>query len=296
MSKDMGREELLQELAYLDQAEYINKQAYAQLRKIVEQSGFIESALRRELWMNHGCPFAALYGDDGEMQCGQCLVDFKRMPIADLVQKIADQRLTRAALEIAKQADTEQSPEPGVDEEMAGFLDAVGLALEHVNWKYYARKATVLLQIKQLLRQKPQAEQSGEVDEVNSFLADLREIVDGSNGIDGWHLNGDIATWGEIDITVDRIDELLTQQPQKQTVTREEILSVVKRINDEITPGGMTTARMVEIAYEELGIEVKEEEEREQEPMDKETVGDKKFHELKDEGRLDRFGRRKDGI
>ena len=90
-----------------------------------------------------------------------------------------------------------QSPEPGVDEEMAGFLDAVGLALEHVNWKYYARKATVLLQIKQLLT-------------------------------------------------------------QKRVVSREEILSVVKRINDEITPGGMTTARMVEIAYEELGIEVVE--------------------------------------
>jgi len=37
MSKDMGREKLLQELAYLDQAEYINKQAYVQFVKIVEQ-------------------------------------------------------------------------------------------------------------------------------------------------------------------------------------------------------------------------------------------------------------------
>ena len=51
------------------------------------------------------------------------------------------------------------------------------------------------------------------------------------------------------------IKQLLTQ---KRVVSREEILSVVKRINDEITPGGMTTARMVEIAYEELGIEVVE--------------------------------------
>ena len=33
---------------------------------------------RHLLWINHGCPLAALYGDDGEMQCGNCLVDFKR--------------------------------------------------------------------------------------------------------------------------------------------------------------------------------------------------------------------------
>jgi hypothetical protein len=32
--------------------------------------------LRRLLWLNHGC--IGLYGDDGEMQCGQCLIDFKR--------------------------------------------------------------------------------------------------------------------------------------------------------------------------------------------------------------------------
>jgi len=46
----------------------------------------------------------------------------------------------------------------------------------------------------------------------------------------------------------------------------------------------------------EQGIEVdeeEEEEEREQEPMDKETAGDMKYHELKDEDKLDRFGRRK---
>ena len=35
------------------------------------------------------------------------------------------------------------------------------------------------------------------------------------------------------------------------------------------------------------------EEEEEQPPMDKETAGDKKYHELKDEDRLDTFGRRK---
>jgi hypothetical protein len=36
-------------------------------------------ALRKLLWLRHGCEPGALYGDDGEMQCGKCLVDFKRM-------------------------------------------------------------------------------------------------------------------------------------------------------------------------------------------------------------------------
>lgn len=36
------------------------------------------SILRRLLWLRHGCPFPALYGDDGEMQCNVCMLDFKR--------------------------------------------------------------------------------------------------------------------------------------------------------------------------------------------------------------------------
>lgn len=38
--------------------------------------------LRRMLWLRHGCN--ALYGDDGEMQCGACLIDFKRLPAEDI--------------------------------------------------------------------------------------------------------------------------------------------------------------------------------------------------------------------
>ena len=32
--------------------------------------------LRMLLWLRHGC--TSLYGDDGEMQCGSCIIDFKR--------------------------------------------------------------------------------------------------------------------------------------------------------------------------------------------------------------------------
>ena len=38
-----------------------------------------DSKWRELLWLNHGCPVFALYGDDGEMQCGRCCIDFRRM-------------------------------------------------------------------------------------------------------------------------------------------------------------------------------------------------------------------------
>ena len=34
--------------------------------------------LRKLLWLRHGCPLHTLYGDDGEMQCGICGIDFLR--------------------------------------------------------------------------------------------------------------------------------------------------------------------------------------------------------------------------
>jgi len=34
--------------------------------------------LRKLLWLRHGCEISRLYGDDGEMQCGYCMIDFKR--------------------------------------------------------------------------------------------------------------------------------------------------------------------------------------------------------------------------
>lgn len=38
----------------------------------------MEERLRRLLWLRHGCPINNLYGDDGEMQCNFCMIDFKR--------------------------------------------------------------------------------------------------------------------------------------------------------------------------------------------------------------------------
>lgn len=39
-------------------------------------------ALRQLLWLHHGCSVSTLYGDDGEMQCNNCVdhkpIDFMR--------------------------------------------------------------------------------------------------------------------------------------------------------------------------------------------------------------------------
>jgi len=37
-----------------------------------------ELMLRKLLWLRHGCSIGSLYGDDGELQCGKCGVDFLR--------------------------------------------------------------------------------------------------------------------------------------------------------------------------------------------------------------------------
>lgn len=40
--------------------------------------------LRKLLWERHGCDTISLYGDDGELQCGKCMIDFKRLPAKEI--------------------------------------------------------------------------------------------------------------------------------------------------------------------------------------------------------------------
>jgi hypothetical protein len=60
-------------------------------------------ALRKEWWANHGFAFhgtsAVLYGDDGELQCSACGIDFKRDDIEDIrlrIEAIAKARMLAA--------------------------------------------------------------------------------------------------------------------------------------------------------------------------------------------------------
>jgi hypothetical protein len=51
--------------------------------------------LRELLWVYHGhfqeLYFQELYGDDGELQCSRCMIDFKMDTVDEICQKIAKQ-------------------------------------------------------------------------------------------------------------------------------------------------------------------------------------------------------------
>jgi len=52
--------------------------------------------LRILLWLRHGCDITSLYGDDGELQCGKCIIDFKRddaLKIAEKFEKLNADKL-----------------------------------------------------------------------------------------------------------------------------------------------------------------------------------------------------------
>lgn len=58
--------------------------------------------LRMLLWLRHDdSHYSGLYGDDGEMQCGECLIDFKRdsvKAIQDRFQQISLEKYAKAKL------------------------------------------------------------------------------------------------------------------------------------------------------------------------------------------------------
>lgn len=64
-----------------------------------------EHILRRLLWLRHDkhcCAGPALYGDDGEMQCKVCGIDFKRMTPAEIENRFTEQGVAKLAALQAK--------------------------------------------------------------------------------------------------------------------------------------------------------------------------------------------------
>ena len=51
--------------------------------------------LKRQVWLTHGCPMPALYGDDGEMACNACGIDFKRWTVERILARLMDLHLRR---------------------------------------------------------------------------------------------------------------------------------------------------------------------------------------------------------
>ena len=77
-----------------------------------------QSLLREFLWINHGCPPPALYGDDGEMQCGKCRLDFKRQPAQELLDHIRGSRIEEM-----------KNAKPQPDEKLVKYFDGILLFL-----------------------------------------------------------------------------------------------------------------------------------------------------------------------
>ena len=56
----------------------------------------LERRIREFLWLNHGCEFSALYGDNGELQCKKCYIDFKRMKLNEILDTLEDNNRKKA--------------------------------------------------------------------------------------------------------------------------------------------------------------------------------------------------------
>jgi hypothetical protein len=70
-----------------------------QLRPLADD-GSSDDALRRLLWLRHGCGVSALYGDDGEMQCARCGIDFRRDAVARIEDRFQHRALAAAVAQL----------------------------------------------------------------------------------------------------------------------------------------------------------------------------------------------------
>ena len=59
----------------------------ADLREQLAAAQEQAARLRVSLWLRHGCPTHLLYGDDGELQCSTCGIDFKRMSPEEISER-----------------------------------------------------------------------------------------------------------------------------------------------------------------------------------------------------------------
>jgi Restriction alleviation protein Lar len=65
------------------------------LSETVKEAEEVELELRQLMWAGHG--HLGIYGDDGEMQCAKCRVDYKRAPLHDVRKAYVMAQLARAA-------------------------------------------------------------------------------------------------------------------------------------------------------------------------------------------------------
>ena len=92
---------------------------------------------------------------------------------------------------------------------------------------------------------------------VGELLGKLELIVNDSHGVDGWHLNGDIATWDELEVP--SILQAIRSHLEKQTV---DIKRLAHLLFISIPPGALTcpydflTKRFESRLRTELGVRI----------------------------------------
>jgi hypothetical protein len=91
----------------------------------------LELKYRERLWRNHGCRFSSLYGDDGEMQCNECGLDFKSGSTIDELEKtLAARAFARYEEDKARLADCGNIPDLDKDIDVYERLTTMGMALD----------------------------------------------------------------------------------------------------------------------------------------------------------------------
>lgn len=68
-------------------ADKLNENLPSALKERIAELEADNKGLRTLLILRHGCGFDALYGDDGELQCHKCGIDFKRMPAEEISER-----------------------------------------------------------------------------------------------------------------------------------------------------------------------------------------------------------------
>lgn len=77
------------------------EQGFGELELETFKLGAENVVLRRLLWLRHDpAHYSALYGDDGEMQCPVCVIDFRRMPAVEIERFFGEMALQQFAKKI----------------------------------------------------------------------------------------------------------------------------------------------------------------------------------------------------
>lgn len=72
---------------------------HAYITQAVEAEREDTLLLRREWWLTHCIASNHVpYGDDGEMDCNTCMIDFRREPVREIIRRLHNRALEQLAL------------------------------------------------------------------------------------------------------------------------------------------------------------------------------------------------------